>query len=125
MFWEFLSQGHDDVLELFRELWPLIPVSIIYKLGTMKPHSITVRLGPELKAKLTTCAKKLDLSENDIAKHAVRAAVSYVEANDYRIGPPFKIMYNGPLDSEVPTSDLRISGTPPQRKTSRTTQIIK
>jgi hypothetical protein len=90
----------------------------------MKPHSITVRLGPELKAKLAACAKALELSENDIAKHAVRAAVDYLEANDYRIGPPFKMMFNGPVQSKPPTSDLRISREP-ERKKSRTTQIIR
>ncbi len=87
-----------DVPKLFWELWPLVPVGIICNL--MRTHGITIRLGPELKQRLHNAARKLDLSENDIARHAVRAAVDWLEANDYRVGPPFEIVSrNGPLVS--------------------------
>jgi len=66
----------------------------------MRTHGITIRLGPELKQRLHNAARKLDLSENDIARHAVRAAVDWLEANDYRMGPPFEIVCrNEPLVS--------------------------
>jgi hypothetical protein len=66
----------------------------------MRTQAITIRLGPELKQRLQKAARKLDLSENDIARHALRAAVDWLEGNDYRVGPPFEIVSrNGPLVS--------------------------
>jgi hypothetical protein len=66
----------------------------------MRTQAITIRLGPELKQRLQSAARKLDLSENDIARHALRAAVGWLEANDYRVGPPFEIVSRkGPLVS--------------------------
>ena len=68
----------------------------------MKPHSITVRLGPDLKQRLHQSARELDLSENNIAKHAVRAAVDFIEANNYTIELPFQMaLANGPIKSRV------------------------
>ncbi len=68
----------------------------------MKPHSITVRLGPDLKQRLHHSARKLDLSENNIAKQAVRAAVDFIEANNYRIELPFQLAAaNVPIKSRV------------------------
>jgi hypothetical protein len=58
----------------------------------MKTQAITIRLGPELKQRLQNAARKLDLSENDIARHALRAAVDWLERNDHRVGPPFEIV---------------------------------
>jgi hypothetical protein len=66
----------------------------------MQTHAITIRLGAELKQRLQSAARKLDLSENDIARHALRAAVGWLEVNDYRVGPPFEIVSRkGPLVS--------------------------
>jgi Ribbon-helix-helix protein, copG family len=45
---------------------------------------VTVRLDPELKGRLAEAAAKLDLSETDIVRHALRAAVNAIEANDYK-----------------------------------------
>jgi hypothetical protein len=68
----------------------------------MKPHSITVRLGPDLKQRLHQSARKLDLSENGIAKHAVRAAVDFIEANNYTIELPFQMATaSGPIEPRV------------------------
>jgi len=68
----------------------------------MKPHSITVRLGPDLKQRLHQSARKLDLSENNIAKQAVRAAVDFIEGNNYRVELPFQMAAaNGPIKSRV------------------------
>jgi predicted transcriptional regulator len=68
----------------------------------MKPHSITVRLGPDLKQRLHQSARKLDLSENNIAKQAVRAAVDFIEANNYRIELPLQMAAaNRPIKSRV------------------------
>jgi hypothetical protein len=36
---------------------------------------VTVRIDPELKGRLAEAAVKLDLSENDIVRHALRATV--------------------------------------------------
>jgi predicted transcriptional regulator len=69
----------------------------------MKPHSITVRLGPDLKQRLHQSARKLDLSANNIAKHAVRAAVDFIEANNYTIELPFQMAAaNESIKSRVP-----------------------
>jgi predicted transcriptional regulator len=52
----------------------------------MRTHGITIRLGPELKQRLHNAARKFDLSENDIARHAVPTAIDWLEANDYTVG---------------------------------------
>ena len=108
--WEFLAWVNGwGVSEVILEPWPLIPVGIIRKL--MKPHSITVRLGPDLKQRLHQSALKLDLSENDIAKHAVRAAVDFIESNDYRIELPLQMAAaNGPVESTVRRPEKKLRG---------------
>lgn len=53
-----------------------------------KTAAISVRLDQDLKERLVTTAKNLDLSENDIARHAIRAAVAAIEANNYRVELP-------------------------------------
>jgi predicted transcriptional regulator len=83
----------------------------------MNPHSITVRLGPDLKQRLHQSARKLDLSANGIAKHAVRAAVDFIEANNYTIELPFQMAAaSGPIKPRVrrPKKKLRAkrTGTP-------------
>ena len=58
---------------------------------TPKTGAVTVRLDPELKERLAEAAVKLDLSENDIVRHALRAAVNAIEANDYKIELPLQM----------------------------------
>jgi len=53
-----------------------------------KDPVLSVRLPGDLDAKLTKCAEQLDLSKNDIARHAIRAAVAEIEANDFKITLP-------------------------------------
>ena len=67
-----------------------------------KTDAVTVRLDPELKGRLAEAAVKLDLSENDIVRHALRAAVNAIEANDYRIELPLEMaLAKGPIESRV------------------------
>ena len=69
---------------------------------TAKTDAVTVRLDPELKGRLTEAAVKLDLSENDIVRHALRAAVNAIEANDYKIELPLEMaLAKGPIESPV------------------------
>jgi predicted HicB family RNase H-like nuclease len=56
-----------------------------------KTGAVTVRLDPKLKGRLAQAATKLDLSENDIVRHALRAAVNAIEANDYKIELPLEM----------------------------------
>jgi predicted transcriptional regulator len=56
-----------------------------------KTGAVTVRLDPELKGRLAEAAVKLDLSENDIVRHALRAVVNAIEANDYKIELPLEM----------------------------------
>jgi predicted transcriptional regulator len=56
-----------------------------------KTDAVTVRLDRELKGRLAQAATKLDLSENDIVRHALRAAVNAIEANDYKIELPLEM----------------------------------
>ncbi|MEQ1862817.1 MAG: hypothetical protein ABMA13_23085 [Chthoniobacteraceae bacterium] len=56
-----------------------------------KTAAISVRLDQDLKERLVTTAKNLDLSENDIARHAIRAAVAAIEANNYRVELPLSM----------------------------------
>jgi len=58
---------------------------------TPKTGAVTVRLDPELKKRLAQAAVKLDLSENDIVRHALRAAVNAIEADDYKIELPLEM----------------------------------
>src|SRR5215470_1368626 len=81
-----------------------LPVSISVEVGvkTAKTGAVTVRLDAELKGRLTEAAVKLDLSENDIVRHALRAAVNAIEANDYRIELPLEMaLAKGPIESRV------------------------
>ena len=41
-----------------------------------KDPVLSVRLPDDLDARLNKCAESLDLSKNDIARHAIRAAVA-------------------------------------------------
>ena len=58
-----------------------------------KTGAVTVRLDPQLKKRLAQAAVKLDLSENDIVRHALRAAVNAIEANDYKIELPLEMPF--------------------------------
>jgi predicted transcriptional regulator len=81
-----------------RELPVSIPVEVNVKIA--KTTAVTVRLDPELKGRLAQAAAKLDLSENDIVRHALRAAVNAIEANDYKIELPLEMaLAKGPIES--------------------------
>jgi hypothetical protein len=72
---------------------------------TAKTGAVTVRLDPELKGRLAEAAVKLDLSENDIVRHALRAAVNAIEANDYKIELPLEMgIAKEPIESRVTSS---------------------
>ena len=67
-----------------------------------KTDAVTVRLDPELKGRLAQAATKLDLSENAIVRHALRAAVNAIEANDYQIELPLEMaLAKEPIGSPV------------------------
>ena len=53
---------------------------------------LSVRLPRELDTRLARAAKNLDLSKNDIARHAIRAAIAAIEANDYRVQLPLDVV---------------------------------
>jgi len=54
---------------------------------------------------LAQATAKLDLSENDIVRHALGAAVNAIEANDYRIERPLEMaLAKAPIN---PTSGPR------------------
>jgi predicted DNA-binding protein len=71
------------------ELRVSIAVEVDVKIA--KTGAVTVRLDPELKGRLAQAAVKLDLSENDIVRHALRAVVNAIEANDYKIELPLEM----------------------------------
>ena len=51
---------------------------------------------------MAQAAAKLDLSENGIVRHALRAAVNAIEANDYKIELPLEIaLAKAPIGSHV------------------------
>ena len=53
---------------------------------------LSVRLPKELDLRLARAAKTLDLSKNDISRHAIRAAVTAIEAVDYRVQLPLDVV---------------------------------
>lgn len=77
-----------------------------------KDPVLSVRLPDDLDSRLTKCAEKLDLSKNDIARHAIRAAVVEIESNGFKITLPLEMsVKNQPVKSagkhseKVPTMD--------------------
>lgn len=52
---------------------------------------LSVRLPEELNARLAKATKKLDLSKNDICRHAIRAAVAAIESHKYCVQVPLDI----------------------------------
>lgn len=52
---------------------------------------ISVRLTAELNDRLEATAKALDLSKNDVARHAIRSSVEAIERNGYKIGWPLEM----------------------------------
>ena len=52
---------------------------------------LSVRLPGELDERLARAANTLDLSKNDIARNAIRAAVASVEGAGYRIQLPMEM----------------------------------
>jgi len=56
---------------------------------------LSVRLPKELDERLSRAADQLDLSKNDIARHAIRAAILAVEASDYKIELPLRMHVDG------------------------------
>jgi predicted transcriptional regulator len=76
-----------------------------------KTDAVTVRLDRELKGRLAKAASKLDLSENDIVRHALRAAVNAIEANDYKIELPLEMsLAKGSIQSRVTgTSEPKVT----------------
>jgi predicted transcriptional regulator len=97
-----VSQGQVFFFNFFagRELSGSIPVEVNVKIA--KTGAVTVRLDPELKGRLAQAATKLDLSENDIVRHALRAAVNAIEANDYKIELPLEMaLAKGPTGSRI------------------------
>lgn len=57
--------------------------------------SLTVWMSPKDKERLSACAEKLKLSENDLAREAVLALIECVEANNFEILWPPKITLKG------------------------------
>jgi hypothetical protein len=68
-----------------------ISIAVEVDVKIARTGAVTVRLDPELKGRLAQAAAKLDLSENDIVRHALRAAVNAIEANDYKIELPLEM----------------------------------
>src|ERR1044072_9815202 len=67
-----------------------------------KVGAVTVRLDQDLKDRLSSAAQKFLLSENDIARHAIRAAVTGIEANGYKIELPLElVLKKAPAESRV------------------------
>jgi len=52
---------------------------------------LSVRMPKELDIRLARAAKNLDLSKNDIARHAIRAAVKAIETMEYRVQTPLDL----------------------------------
>jgi hypothetical protein len=73
-----------------------------------------------LKGRLTEAAVKLDLSENDIVRHALRAAVNAIEANDYKIELPLEMaLAKGSIESGVTAPASPRSNTRRENATER------
>ena len=56
-----------------------------------KDAIILVRLTADLHKRLETTTQALDLSKNDVTRHAIRSSVETIEQNGYRIGWPLSV----------------------------------
>jgi len=52
---------------------------------------LSIRLPRELSVRLDKAAKNLNLSKNDISRHAIRGAVAAIESNKYSVQNPLDI----------------------------------
>ncbi len=68
---------------------------------------LSVRLPRELDDRLGRAAEELDLSKNDIARHAIRAAVNAIEKNGNVIQLPLEMDVRPRLLEAYSTSDER------------------
>jgi len=82
--------------------------------------AISIRLPVELEERLRSAAEKLDLSKNDIARHAIRAAVQAIEDDGFRIELPMQMqLKKGPLESrpiKVTGRSQEDTGSTPTRR---------
>ena len=75
----------------------------------MKPITASihsVRMPHELDSRLARAAKKLELSKNDIARHAIRAAVIALEAVDHQAELPLEISVKPPMFTRTKAGKL-------------------
>jgi hypothetical protein len=65
-----------------------------------KDFPLCIRIAKEIDDRLTKASQRLDLSKNDIAHHALRAAVEAIEAADYKIRWPLNWTEKGVGENE-------------------------
>lgn len=83
-------------------------------MGRSKDPILSVRLPDDLETRLTKCAESLDLSKNDIARHAIRAAIAAIEANGFKITLPLEMaVKKAPVESPA----QRVSATAAKLRT--------
>src|ERR1044071_4325447 len=57
----------------------------------IKDTTLSLRIPTELDHRLRKISKELGLSKNDVARHAIRAALDAIEARGYQIEWPLKM----------------------------------
>jgi predicted DNA-binding protein len=59
-------------------------------MSSRKTVPMSLRLSPELSARLEDCAKRLRQKKHALAQEAIEAAVNAIEENDYRLVVPIE-----------------------------------
>lgn len=88
-------------------------------MGRSKDPILSVRLPDDLESRLNKCAEKLDLSKNDIARHAIRAGIEAIEKNGYKIQLPLEMAVAGTVESRVPFASTVVLPSPVNEAASR------
>jgi hypothetical protein len=73
-------------------------------MGRSKDPILSVRLPDDLQERLQKCADALDLSQNDIARHAIPAAVAEIEKNGGRLIIPPDMELQFRVASDLPAA---------------------
>lgn len=67
----------------------------------IKDTSLSLRVPKDLDNRLKQVARTLDLSKNDVARHAIRAALDAIEARGYQIEWPLKLAASPKIPDDV------------------------
>ncbi len=67
----------------------------------IKDTTLSLRIPKDLDSRLRIVARTLDLSKNDVARHAIRAALDAIESRGFQIEWPLRMEASPKIPDEV------------------------